>query len=99
MQTEEGTDGIVHLLVDTKDAMGANAVNTMAEKVAHLLAEITGGRPYLRILSNLAVHRLARVRVHVTKEVLGGSCCGWVFAGMALPTMIHTELAPIIKVS
>ena len=72
LQTEEGPMVIVHLLVDTKDAMGANAVNTMAEKVAPLLAEITGGRPYLRILSNLAVHRLARVRVHVTKEVLGG---------------------------
>ena len=72
LQTEEGPMVIVHLLVDTKDAMGANAVNTMAEKVAPLLTEITGGRPYLRILSNLAVHRLARVRVHVTKEVLGG---------------------------
>ena len=35
---------MLDLLVDTKDAIGANAVNTMAEKVAPLLAEITGGR-------------------------------------------------------
>lgn len=72
LNTEAGPMVIAQLLVDTKDAMGANAVNTMAEKVAPLLAEITGGKPYLRILSNLAVHRLARVRVHVTSEVLGG---------------------------
>lgn len=72
LDTEMGPMVVAQLLVDTKDAMGANAVNTMAEKVAPLLAQITGGKPYLRILSNLAVHRLARVRVHVTKEVLGG---------------------------
>ena len=64
---------ITQLMVNTKDAMGANAVNTMAEKVAPLLAQITGGKAYLRILSNLAVHRLARVRVSVSREVLGGS--------------------------
>ena len=72
LESEVGPMVIVQLLVDTKDAMGANAVNTMAEKTAPLLAEITGGKPYLRILSNLAVHRLARARVHVTKEALGG---------------------------
>ncbi len=63
---------IVHLLVDTLDAMGANAVNTMAEAVAPFIEEITGGKVYLRILSNLAVHRLARSRVTIKKETLGG---------------------------
>ena len=47
---------IVHLLIDTGDAMGANAVNTMAEAVAPYIEEITGGSVELRILSNLADH-------------------------------------------
>ena len=72
LDTEAGSMVITQLLVDTKDAMGANAVNTMAEKTAPLLASITGGKAYLRILSNLAVHRLARVRVCVAEHVLGG---------------------------
>lgn len=63
---------IVHLKVNTLDAMGANAVNTMAEAVAPFIEEITGGKVYLRILSNLAVHRLARSRVTIKKETLGG---------------------------
>lgn len=53
---------VVHLIIDCRDAMGANAVNTMAEAVAPLLAEMTGGKVYLRILSNLTDRRLARVR-------------------------------------
>ena len=72
LDTEVGGMVIVQLLVDTKDAMGANAVNTMAEKAAPLLSKITGGKSYLRILSNLAVHRLARVGVSVSCDVLGG---------------------------
>ncbi len=53
---------VVHLIVDVRDAMGANAVNTMAEAVAPKLAEWTGGRVGLRILSNLADRRLVRAR-------------------------------------
>lgn len=63
---------IVHLKVNTLDAMGANAVNTMAEAVAPFIEGLTGGKVYLRILSNLAVHRLARSRVIIKKETLGG---------------------------
>ena len=63
---------IVHLLVDTGDAMGANAVNTMAEAVAPFLEELTGGRAELRILSNLADRRLARARAVFKKEAVGG---------------------------
>lgn len=62
---------IVHLIVDVRDAMGANAVNTMCEKVAPLLEELTGGKARLRILSNLAVHRLATARAVWKKEALG----------------------------
>ncbi|WP_322814475.1 hydroxymethylglutaryl-CoA reductase, degradative [Chloroflexus sp.] len=53
---------VVHLIIDCRDAMGANAVNTMAEAVAPLLAEMTSGKVYLRILSNLTDRRLARAR-------------------------------------
>ncbi len=58
--TRSGPMVITHIIVDTRDAMGANAVNTMAEKLAPSIAAWTGGRTYLRILSNLADRRLAR---------------------------------------
>ncbi|HWQ57737.1 MAG TPA: hydroxymethylglutaryl-CoA reductase, degradative [Clostridia bacterium] len=72
LKSEEGDMLVVHLLVDTLDAMGANCVNTMAETVAPFLEGVTGGKVYLRILSNLAVHRLARARATISKEALGG---------------------------
>jgi hydroxymethylglutaryl-CoA reductase len=72
VDTQKGPNVIVHLLVDVKDAMGANAVNTMAEAVAPLVERIAGGRVYLRILSNLATHRLARARAVWDKETIGG---------------------------
>jgi len=53
---------VVHLLVDARDAGGMNAVNTMCEALAPELGALAGGRPVLRIISNLAVHRLARAR-------------------------------------
>ena len=61
---------VVHLLVDTRDAMGANAVNTMAELVSGKIEDITGGRVHLRILSNLATQRLAKVEATFTPEEL-----------------------------
>jgi hydroxymethylglutaryl-CoA reductase len=63
---------VVHLLVDCVDAMGANAVNTMAEGIAPLVEELTGGRVYLRILSNLADRRCARARCAVAEDSLTG---------------------------
>jgi len=63
---------VVHLLVDVRDAMGANAVNTMCEKVAPVVGRISGGRPLLRILSNLAVHRIARAKAIFKKDAIGG---------------------------
>jgi len=60
---------IVHLIVDCLDAMGANAVNGMAEAVAPLLERITGGKAYLRILSNLSDRRLARAMAVVPARV------------------------------
>lgn len=63
---------VVHLIVDVKDAMGANAVNTMAERVAPFIERITGGKVLLRIISNLADKRLVRSFVKVYKEDIGG---------------------------
>tara|TARA_B000000532_G_scaffold155612_1_gene125208 strand:- start:65180 stop:66481 length:1302 start_codon:yes stop_codon:yes gene_type:complete len=68
IETKSGDMLILHLLVDCRDAMGANAVNTMAETIASKVESITGGTVILRIISNLAVHRLARVSAIFTKE-------------------------------
>ncbi|MGY5864358.1 MAG: hydroxymethylglutaryl-CoA reductase, degradative [Candidatus Thorarchaeota archaeon] len=63
---------VTEIIVDTRDAMGANAVNTMAEALAPRIEKITGGRVILRILSNLAEFRLVRVKATFDKEMLGG---------------------------
>ncbi len=62
---------VLHLIVDVRDAMGANAVNTMAEKLAPHVEEWTGGRVGLRILSNLADRRLVRARATWPASVIG----------------------------
>lgn len=72
IDTPKGPMVITHLIVDVRDAMGANAVNTMSEKVAPFIERITGGKVYLRIISNLAVKRLVRAWVRVYKEDIGG---------------------------
>ena len=72
LSTSLGSMVIVELLVDCKDIMGANAVNTMAEACGPFIEQLTGGKVCLRIISNLADHRLARARVLVSQEVLGG---------------------------
>jgi hydroxymethylglutaryl-CoA reductase len=82
---------VLHLIYDVRDAMGANAVNTAAERLAPLVESITGGKVHLRILSNLADRRLARARCMVPlselafagysgAEVLQGVIAAWAFA-------------------
>lgn len=73
LQTKRGEMIALQLLVDVRDAMGANAVNTMLEKIAPRVEEISGGEVRLRILSNLALHRKARAKAVWTKEKLGES--------------------------
>jgi hydroxymethylglutaryl-CoA reductase len=86
IETEIGPMLIVHLLVDCRDAMGANAVNTMAESLAPTLGELSGGRPLLRIISNLADRRLVTVKCVVNAEDIGGPeavdniIAAWAFA-------------------
>ncbi|HPJ95116.1 MAG TPA: hydroxymethylglutaryl-CoA reductase, degradative [Deltaproteobacteria bacterium] len=87
LDTAAGPMVITHLIVDVRDAMGANAVNTMAEAIAPTVEKVTGGRVYLRILSNLADRRLCRARVTVKKDdikggpdVADGMIQAWAFA-------------------
>ena len=72
LDSDTGPMVITHLLVDCRDAMGANAVNTMAEAVAPRLETITGGRVYLRIISNLAIYRKTRATAVWRAVFLGG---------------------------
>jgi len=82
---------VLHLIYDVRDAMGANAVNTAAERLTPSVESISGGRVLLRILSNLADRRLARVRCTIPAEVLAfnqfsaddvidGITAAWAFA-------------------
>ncbi|MBN1896603.1 MAG: hydroxymethylglutaryl-CoA reductase, degradative [Candidatus Aenigmarchaeota archaeon] len=71
IETSRGVMIVVHLIVDVRDAMGANAVNTMCERVAPFLEEVTGGEARLRIISNLADKRLARSKAVWSKDQLG----------------------------
>ena len=64
---------LVELVIDTKDAMDANAVNTMCEALAPSVAEITDGEVVVKILSNYSTRRLVRCKATFDKEQLGGS--------------------------
>ncbi|MHA2429752.1 MAG: hydroxymethylglutaryl-CoA reductase, degradative [Promethearchaeota archaeon] len=72
IETRKGAMLIIHLLVNVLDAMGANVVNTMAESVTPYIEELCGGKVYLRIVSNLAIHRLAKCKAKFDKALLGG---------------------------
>lgn len=72
LETAIGKMLIAEIHVDCRDAMGANAVNTMAEAIAPLIERVTGGKVCLRIISNLATERLARAKAVYSKEELGG---------------------------
>ena len=69
-QSPIGSFLVVHLILDAADAMGANMVNTAVESLAPLLAELTGARAHLRILSNLSDRRLATAEVSLSLEKL-----------------------------
>ena len=70
LSSPRGTMLVVHLLVDARDAGGMNAVNTMCEALAPEFARLAGGKVVLRIISNLAVHRLARARATFRADLL-----------------------------
>ena len=72
LDSEIGKMIVVHLVVDVRDAMGANAVNTMCEALTPMMEEITGGKVRLRIISNLADKRIAKAKAVFDKEKMGG---------------------------
>ncbi len=89
--TAAGPMLIVHLIYDTRDAMGANAVNTALERLTPRVEEISGGRAHLRILSNLADRRTAQATCRLPAESLAfdrfegigvrdGIVAAWAFA-------------------
>ena len=63
---------VVHIIIDVRDAMGANAVNTMCEALAPMLEELTSGKIRLKILSNLADKRIVKAKAVFDKEKMGG---------------------------
>jgi hydroxymethylglutaryl-CoA reductase len=69
-ETPAGPMLVLHLIYDTRDAMGANAANTAAERLAPRIEALTGGRVHLRILSNLADRRLARASCRIPLPAL-----------------------------
>ena len=71
-ETGSGEMLVVHLIVDTREAMGANLVNTMCEGIASLVESITAGRVFLRILSNLADRALVKASTVISQKNLEG---------------------------
>ena len=72
LESPHGKMIVTHLIVDVRDAMGANAVNTMCEALAPILEEVTGGKIRLKILSNLADKRIVKAKAIFHKEKMGG---------------------------
>lgn len=89
-QSPIGPMAVLHLLVDVRDAMGANTVNTMAEMLAPDVERITGGTVRLRILSNLADLRIVRAKAELdpttldTKTLKGSDVCKGIVEACAL---------------
>ena len=97
---------VLHIIMDVRDAMGANAVNTACERLAPRVEAITGGRVHLRILSNLADRRLARARVTIPVENWHSNeysaANRYVTASLKpgrLPRLTHTARPPITRAS
>src|SRR5919109_1563706 len=71
-QHNKGVMLLVELIVDAKNAMGANMVNTMCESIAPIVEQLTGGKAILKIISNYATKRLVKCKAIFDKNELGG---------------------------
>lgn len=86
---------VVHVLMDTRDAMGANTINTVVESLAPDVAELTHGRVHLKILSNLADHRKARAEGVIPARVLATeSLSGEAVIDAVLEAAVFAEVDP-----
>lgn len=72
VESIQGSMVVVHLLIDVRDAMGAQTINRMVEAAAPVIERITGGKANVKVVSNNAVYRIARASVTIRKEDLGG---------------------------
>jgi hydroxymethylglutaryl-CoA reductase len=84
VKTARGPFVVVYLYVDTVDAMGANTINSVCERLAPRLKETVGGDYILRILSNYAPEKVARARATFSKDLLGEDCIERMLDGYAL---------------
>ncbi len=95
LETPIGPMLIVHLLYDTRDAMGANAINTAVEHLAPRIEELTGGRVNLRILSNLTDQRKARAEGMIpAKELASQNISGQEAVKAIVEAGIFAEVDP-----
>ena len=93
--TPAGAMLVAHLHFDTRDAMGANAINTALEHIAPALEEISGGRANLRILSNLSDRRMARARGTIPVDALGtAELCGHGVGEAIVEASVLAEIDP-----
>jgi hydroxymethylglutaryl-CoA reductase len=72
IKTSRGPQLILNLLVDVKDAMGANIVNSMLEEISEFLIDKIPGKIILKIISNLSVYRIAKCTTIFDRDLLGG---------------------------
>ena len=61
---------VIYVDIDTRDAMGANLINTICEKLSKRVSELIPCEMGLRILTNLCDKRMARAQCRVPKEAL-----------------------------
>lgn len=94
-ETSVGLMLIIHVLIDTRDAMGANAINSTVEYLAPDITELTGGRVHLKILSNLADRRKARAEGIVPSHILAtDSSSGEAVVDAILEAAVFAEVDP-----
>jgi hydroxymethylglutaryl-CoA reductase len=74
LKTSRGQMLIVHLLVNVQDAMGANIIDTMLEKISPKLEKLTQGTTLLKIVSNLPIHRIAKASATWKRKTIGEKC-------------------------
>ncbi|QPC81252.1 hydroxymethylglutaryl-CoA reductase, degradative [Phototrophicus methaneseepsis] len=93
--TSVGNMLIVHLLIDTRDAMGANIINTAVEHIAPDIEALTSGRVNLRILSNLTDRRKAHAEGMIpASELARGEMTGEEVVQAIVEAAVFAEVDP-----